>query len=221
MTNPNASAPTPLPLDLAASVPLRQPFGPTSALVVERLEKYKRHCEILRQIHSNKAFKYKTRADLHNVVLIVVSAFATFLGFTGLARIRDILKPLFDTRAEVFELIFNSLVFLILALTILNLVFRFQEKAGDHNRGIVQLTGLIRDLDDLVLFSTSIRAPRRLIREIRQRYKSITESLPPSTDKEFFRSKEDFLRKRKRSDAISSGQPSESLWKKLKNALGK
>jgi hypothetical protein len=193
----------------------------TLVALSERLENYKRHCEILRQIHSNKAARYKRRADVHSLLLTGVSAFATFLGFTGVSRLFALLGQKLGWSLAAFEFAFNSMVFLILALTILNLVFRFHERAAEHNRAIVQLTGLIRDLDDQLLVVGSVRAPIRLLREVRQRYKSITESLPASTDREFFKSKLDYLEKRRRSLAISRGEEPVSKWNLIKRLFGK
>jgi len=172
---------------------------------LERLEAYKRFAEILRQIHSNKAFIYKRWDDGQNIVTVVVAAFLTFVGFMGTSRLHDLLALRVEVPVIVIEAIFNTLVFCVLAVVILNLIFRFSEKAAAHNRAIVILTGFVRDVDDLIkmqLFDDE-DIPH-LLHEVRERYKSITEILPPSTDKEFLKSKRDYVRKKEKSAEIET-----------------
>src|SRR5881628_2312802 len=106
---------------------------------LERLEAYKRFAEILRQIHSNKAFINKRRDDIQNVVTVVVAAFLTFVGFMGTTRLHDLFALFVEVPLLVIESVFNTLVFCVLAVVILNLIFRFNEKAAAHNRAIVIL----------------------------------------------------------------------------------
>ena len=172
---------------------------------VERLEAYRRLAEILRQIHSNKAFTNKRRDDAQNMVTVVVAAFLTFVGFMGTARLHDLFALVVNIPAILIESVFNTLVFCVLAVVILNLIFRFNEKAAAHNRAIVILTGFIRDLDDLLKMKTFKDDDiEHLLHEIRERYKSITEILPPSTDDDFLKSKQDYIAKKQKSADIET-----------------
>jgi len=127
-----------------------EPPSETHTRFLDRLESYKRFAEILRQIHSNKAFAYKRWDDRQNIVTVVLAAFLTFVGFTGTTRLHDLVGLVRPIPMILIESVFNTLVFCVLAVVILNLIFRFAEKAVSHNRAIVILTGFIRDVDDLL-----------------------------------------------------------------------
>lgn len=178
--------------------------------LLQRLDKYKRDSELLRQIHSNKAFKYSRYHGVLDICTVIVSTLLTFLGFTGTDRMMALVQDLgwTDVPSEVFTFSFNTSVFLILVLIILNLVFRFQDKALSHNRAIVILTGFRRDVDDLLqMQSFKNEEIDTILREVRERYKMITEILPPSTDKEFLQSKRDYMQKKRLSQAIGGEEP--------------
>lgn len=182
---------------------MQDPGGSIRDRFLERLASYKRFAEILRQIHSNKAFTNKRRDDIQNVVTVVVAAFLTFVGFMGTVRLRDLFAFVVNVPLIVLESVYNTLVFSVLAVVILNLIFRFNEKAAAHNRAIVILTGFIRDIDDLLKMEAFREDDvEHLLHEIRERYKSITEILPASSDKEFLKSKEDYIAKKKKSAEI-------------------
>ena len=87
----------------------------------------------------------------------------------------------------------------------MNLVYRFGAKSMEHNRAIVVLTGYIRDLEDMIKLQNFDDAQGvELVDAMRERYKMITETLPPSTDKEFYRSKMDLMFKNTKSKNIEN-----------------
>ena len=62
---------------------------PSREMIVERLVEYNRISKILRQIHSDKSFKFKRLDERLSVLFIVITALLTFLGFTGIEKYTD------------------------------------------------------------------------------------------------------------------------------------
>ena len=178
---------------------------PSREMIVERLVEYNRISKILRQIDSNKSFKFKRLDERLSVLFIVITALLTFLGFTGIEKIHGLIPAIAPVSLVHLAFAFNSLIFLILLLVILNLVYRFGAKSMGHNRAIVVLTGYIRDLEDMIKLQNFYDAQGvELVDAMRERYKMITETLPPSTDKEFYRSKMDLMFKNTKSKNIEN-----------------
>nr|WP_320022762.1 nucleotidyltransferase family protein [uncultured Draconibacterium sp.] len=166
-------------------------------LFFERLEKYKKNAEILRQIHSNKGKNKHTLANWHLTVTLILSAIISFIGFMGIKKLSNLFDPNSLISLDFLEFIYNSAVFLILILIIVELIFNFKNSSNQHYKSITILTGFIRDVDDLLkLQNFNDSEIDGLINSIRERYKLITEILPPSTDKEFLKSKIDYRNKK-------------------------
>ena len=112
-------------------------------ILIDRLGEYKRRSEILRQIHSDKAFRYQRYSNIQSLFGIVVSASVTFLGFMGIDTIYNLIQPFTSIRKEWVDFTFNILLLSILIIIVINLIYRFHEKSATHNRSIVILTGFI------------------------------------------------------------------------------
>jgi hypothetical protein len=166
-------------------------------LFIQRLEKYKKNSEILRQIHSNKAIRKHRYAIVHLSTTLILTAIVSFIGFMGIDKFSKLIDPNNTFKFEWVEFIFNVSVFGILVLIILELIFNFKDMSHLHNKSINILTGFIRDIDDLLnLQNFNDEDIDQLIYSTRERYKLIAEILPPSTDKEFIKSKKDYVNKK-------------------------
>jgi len=164
---------------------------------IKMLNNYIEDAKILRQIHQNKTFRNKKFNTRHTVITIIISSFLSLLGFRGLESIRQVFNLTKEHQIRALEFVFSILIFLFFILAILKLVFRFEEKYNHHSRSVVILSGFIRDIKDIILMNEfEERQFKNINKEIRERYKMITEILPPSSDKEHRIAKEDYFKKK-------------------------
>ncbi len=169
---------------------------------------YRKGAEVLRRIHSHKLSLMTRRSNGSKIVLIVASAMLTFAGFTGIDRIHDELSKLVSISTGTVEFGFNLLLLAVLVLVIVDLVYRFGDHAAAHHRSIVVLAGFIRGLDDILdQPMPSGRAGEDLLLSIHERYRLVTEVLPPSTDEEYLAAKEAFQKKEARKAEIEGRTP--------------
>jgi hypothetical protein len=91
---------------------------------------------------------------------------------------------------------FNIAVLIVLAFTVVHLIFRPLERAFEHNRSVIVLSGFIRDLDDYIQpdrFSQS--EINLLLPQINARYKVILDLMPKHSDKNFLKAKANLQKK--------------------------
>lgn len=182
---------------------------------------YRKGAEVLRRIHSHKLSLMTQRSNQSKIVLIVASALLTFAGFTGIDRIHAELSKLISISTGTVEFAFNLLLLAVLILVIVDLVYRFGDRAAAHHRSIVVLAGFIRGLDDILDQPVpSGLAGRELLVSIHERYRLVTEVLPPSTDEEYLAAKDAFQKKEARkaeidgrADTHTAVFPSETDWR--------
>ncbi|GIH05026.1 hypothetical protein Rhe02_30930 [Rhizocola hellebori] len=136
---------------------------------------------------------------------MIAAAATAFFAFLGFDKIHNQLKGLWNVSEQAVELSYNTLVLVVLIATIANLIYRLPERAAEHHRAIHSLTAFIRDAEDTVELADAglVCLTTADLEKIRERYKGMTSSLPPSTDKEFLRSKKDYAAKRRSSAAIN------------------
>lgn len=155
-----------------------------------RVLDYRKKAVRLRHIHSLKLTRYTRLATLTTTLLVVLSASVTFLGFSGLTRLRSYARWVIPhISATGTEFLFNILLLLVVVLVILDLVFRFRERATARNHAVVMLANFVNEIDDELEQATSEGPLKEFARVTAARYQVMTEFLPPNTDKEYRRSK--------------------------------
>lgn len=170
-----------------------------------------KHAEYLRQINSNKAFSCQRKARWMTIATVAVAAAVAFVGFAGTDELRQQLNGPLGWSQQAVDLSYNSLVLVVLLLTIVSLVYRLPERAVLHEDAIRSLTEFIRPFDAVV---RAVEAGARSLTlldsiEAEQRYLMMTKMLPPSTDKEFLNAKRDYAMKRKKSKLTETYAPQE------------
>jgi hypothetical protein len=174
------------PVAVAPAPPANPDGSPAHARALE----YRKKAARLRHIHSLKLTRYRRLANFTTALLVALSATVTFFGFSGLTRLRSYARWLIPhISATGTEFMFNVLLLLVVVLVILDLVYRFGERASAHNHAVVMLANFVNDLDDRLEGAPSDEAMEELLRVIAARYEVMTEFLPPNTDKEYHRSK--------------------------------
>ncbi|AFA49868.1 nucleotidyltransferase family protein [Acetobacterium woodii] len=163
----------------------------------ERLQNYKHKCNVLKQIQSNKALFNRRLNNIQNFITVFVSAFITFIGFSGVDKIKEYIELVFvDRLVDInnIQMIYNILVFVLFLVVIFHLVFQFNSKQTDAEKAVSLLSSLINEIDDL-LGNTRIQSNNNLVETIRYKYVTITQIIPSNTDREFLKAKKSLDRK--------------------------
>jgi uncharacterized protein len=186
-----------------------QPVGnadedPSAQGVRASLRGYRKGAEVLRKIHSYKLSLTTRRANRSKVRLVVASSALTFVGFVGIDTIDSQVSKAHDVSRGTVEFGFNLMLLAVLVLVIVDLVYRFGERASEHQRSVVVLAAFIRGLDDILEQPVaSGQAGRDLLANIHEQYRLVTEILPPSTDEEYLAAKEVYRKKEERNAEIT------------------
>ncbi len=161
------------------------------------LESYLRSASTLRDIHSLKLSRTRRYAEWLKFGLIALSTVATCVGFIGIADIAD------DTgiSESTVNLVFNVVLLLLLLVVIWELAWRQGDRAHEHQRALVVLTGFIHDLENQLRQPTN-HGDIELVERFGERHELIIEILPPHTDADYLASKKAAARKELKKAAI-------------------
>jgi uncharacterized protein len=162
------------------------------------------NCNLLRQIHSNRMNTFQSADVFVTTGTIVIAALLTFMGFSGLDKITKFINGyVYSVSADLVEFSFNMIVFLVLLFTILNISFQFKEKSFRHWRAINLITDFVTDIDTIMAASSFSEAElEKHMLLLTSQYKHITDVLPPSSDRDYFRAKR-MMAKRTKSEENS------------------
>lgn len=185
-----------------------------SAALVTRIRRYLRQAEILRQIHSDKAFRAERASRWYAIFTVLVAAVLTLLGFAGPERLVEVFAPSWKINVDVLQAALNWAILAIVVLTVLALIYRFDERRAVHHRSIEKLTEFIRDVDDLAELAAAGQGTLSTadLDRVRERYKGIAATLPPSTDREYIKSKKRYVKKEARSAALARAIAPATAW---------
>lgn len=184
----------------------------------ELLKDYRSSCEYLKQICSNKANKYYrynnylTRGTLIATIVLSAVAFASKktiikICFFDADFINDANKM--QEITLIYDFIFNMIVVLILILSVINLICRFQEKSTDYFHTVTTLSSMIRDIDNLLKIELNTDQFIADFNIIKIKYNTILDYLPSHTDNDFIKAKYNIKVKKEISELIKN----ESVWK--------
>lgn len=136
-------------------------------------------------ISGDKAEPSKPRAS---TVAIPTSSVASAPAEIG-KSIDSAPRPNSFFRKATFDFWFNVSVLLLFVASLLNLIFRWKERYNAHFGGVVKLRQFIGWLDEMTLLGNSLIHADRL-KQIRHRYESIVDLLPPNSDGDYVRAKQ-------------------------------
>lgn len=157
--------------------------------------------KVIRTIHSNKARKYSSYNFYYLIVTIIVAVIVTFIGFSGAQTIANFFsKSPTQTDGENVKLIMDLMTLSILVITILGLIFRFEQKGNEHNNSVVRLTEFISLVEFNYLSETNQTATTFNGSDINlyaEKYKSIINSLPATKDSDYYTALKTIKRKKR------------------------
>lgn len=171
--------------------------------MVERLKEYRKKCNVLKQIQSDKALFYRHLNAVQNFSTVFVATFITFIGFSGTAKINGYVNFMFSIANDdltIVEMMYNGLVFILFLCIIFHLVFQFTSKQAASENAVSLLSVLINEIDDIIEKTSSSEA----IDIVRYKYATISSIIPPNTDREYLKAKKRLGKKEKISNSIEN-----------------
>lgn len=162
---------------------------------MDRLFDYQRKCIVLKQIQSNKVNLYRIFGNIQKFLTVFVSAFITFLGFSGTDKISKYIQELFKINISLIsiELIFNLLIFILFLSTLTHLLFQFDNKQKDAEKSIILLTALQNEIENYQ--NNFNESSKSSINVVAEKYEQLIHTLPSNSDRDFLRAKKDLKRK--------------------------
>lgn len=183
-----------------------------------QLISYRSACEYLKQICSNKANKYYrynnylTRGTLIATIILSAVAFASKETIIKICYLNHDLNNDLNKIQEItpiYDFIFNLIVLLILILSVVNLICKFQEKSTDYFHTITTLSSLIREINSLLSIELDQDRFIAKFHTIKIKYETIMDYLPSHTDDDFIKAKYNIKVKNEIGELIKN----ESIWK--------
>jgi hypothetical protein len=138
----------------------------------------------LREIHSLKLTEAARRARVTTFTLIALTTVATCLAFFGIDRLAQDL----NLSTELVNAALDLFLLGLLIAVIVELSWRFTDRASEHQRAIVVLTSFIRDLENRLRQPVELDDDE-LVDRFSERHGLIIEILPAHTDRDYLRAK--------------------------------
>ncbi len=175
------------------------------------LEEYKSSCEYLKQICSNKANKYYKYNKFFTTVTIIASIVLSSIAFAGKETILMFYSTLTDNNetniqglTSGYDIGYNMIVLFIVILSIINILYKFQERSTDYFQTVTALSSMIRDIDNLQKSCIDDKIFSEEFNIIKIKYNTMLNYLPPHTDKDFIRAKYKLKIKKEISEQIKN-----------------
>lgn len=183
----------------------------------ELLNDYLSSCTYLKQICSNKANKYYrynnylTRGTLIATIILSAVAFANKRTIINICTNNSLFNDVNNTQeiTEAVDFFFNTIVLLILILSIINLICKFQEKSTEYFRTVTTLSSLIREINSLLKIEDDQDEFIKKFNIIKIKYDTIMDYLPSHTDNDFIKAKYNIEVKKEISNLIKN----KSIWR--------
>lgn len=171
---------------------------------MDRLYDYQRKCIVLKQIQSNKVNFYKALGNVQKFLTVFVSAFITFLGFSGTEKISKYIQVLFKTDVSLItlELVFNTLIFILFLSTLTHLLFQFDTKQKDAEKSIILLTTLQNEIEN---YQKDFKDENSsYVNVVAEKYEQLIHTLPSNSDKDFIKAKKSLQKKEKEKSKLNN-----------------
>jgi uncharacterized protein len=187
----------------------------TPRTTLEVIERMIRHSEYLRQINSNQAHRSAQSQRAVSWITIAFGAVVTFIAFIGSERLRAQLGEVGWVIPQAgIDITMNVLVLAIVVLSIGALIVPFGERAVEHRNAIRRLTEFIGIQGDRVRAARAgeISLTSADALQVRSEYLLMVSPLPSTTDKQFFRARADFEKKKRTSPVRVAEEESSSRY---------
>ncbi|WP_312788924.1 SLATT domain-containing protein [Sphingobacterium sp.] len=172
------------------------------------LNDYIKVCKYLKQINSNKAKRNSIYNNWLTIITLIFTVILTALAFID----KKVFTTFFteegnnsDKIKEIIELCFNGTSLVILILTLINLLYGFQQRSSNYFNSVITLSSVIREIENLIRSIKNNESDfHEKFRIIETKYNVILEYLPQHSDKDFLKAKYDLKVKDKLSEKIKN-----------------
>ena len=114
-----------------------------------QINKYIKTCNYIKQINSDKARRYKRYYNILMISTLISTIILAAIGFGDINTFSGLLQ----LDPNIYNFLFNISGLIVLILSILNLLFRFQEKSIAHYNVVTKLASLIREMESILLYN--------------------------------------------------------------------
>ena len=176
------------------------------------IKRYKHKAQLLRQIHSDQYSIYQSRSNLLNAGCIILATLITVISVANISDFLYFLYVYFETIIDinfgknVFSGAIALLSFMVLFMSLADLILGWRNKYMNHGSGVKLLTSFITATNEVetLIENDSLEDEQAKIKieEMKKRYELIGEFLPLTPDQEFLNSKQKYLIKRKLSEEL-------------------
>ncbi|KAA6337232.1 hypothetical protein EZS27_014672 [termite gut metagenome] len=180
---------------------------------IKVLKSHKTTCVYLKQINSNKAnkyMKYNNRLTYITLIFAVILSAIAFIDKNFIIDLFSLNKYIVNNsnQIKIIDLCFNGLALLVLILTLINLLCRFQEKSSIYFHTVITLSSMIGDIN--LLLNIEIEDDEVKFLEkfnlVVAKYNGMSDYLPQHTDNDFLKAKYDTKIKRELSNLIKENR---------------
>ncbi len=176
------------------------------------IKRYKHKAHLLRQIHSDLYLKYQRRSNLLNAASIILATIITIISVANITNFINFLNYYLslnidvDFASGIFSGAITLFAFIVLFISLTDLLLGWRNKYSNHESGVRLLTGFITSANEMEEMiennSLEIEQAKIKIEEMKNRYILINEMLPLIPDQDFLNSKQKYLIKRKISERM-------------------
>jgi hypothetical protein len=176
------------------------------------IKRYKHKAHLLRQIHSDLYIKYQRRSNLLNAASIILATIITIISVANVTNLINFLNNYFSIHVDtnftnsVFSGSITFFAFIVLFISLADLLLDWRNKYTSHESGVRLLTGFITSVNEMEEMienkSIDVEQIKIQIEEIKNRYILIGEMLPLLPDQDFINSKQKYIIKRSISEKL-------------------
>lgn len=181
---------------------------------IEVLKNYKKSCLYMKQINSNKANRYSRYNNILTYTTLIFTVILSAIAFIDKKMIVSLFKSnnycssaTDIVQADIINLCLSGLALFVLILTLINLLYRFQERSSIYFQTVTTLASISRDIEailnikeeDDVKFLDAFNI-------IKAKYNITMDYLPQHTDKEFIKAKYDIKLKEEISSFVKKNK---------------
>lgn len=181
---------------------------------IEVLKNYKKSCLYMKQINSNKANRYSKYNNILTYTTLIFTVILSAIAFIDKKMIVSLFKSNNDcsfatdiVQADIINLCLSGLALFVLILTLINLLYRFQERSSIYFQTVTTLASISRDIEAILNIKEEDDGKfLDAFNIIKAKYNITMDYLPQHTDKEFIKAKYDIKLKEEISSFVKKNK---------------
>lgn len=168
----------------------------------------------MKQINSNKANRYSKYNNILTYTTLIFTVILSAIAFIDKKMIVSLFKSNNDcsfatdiVQADIINLCLSGLALFVLILTLINLLYRFQERSSIYFQTVTTLASISRDIEAILNIKEEDDGKfLDAFNIIKAKYNITMDYLPQHTDKEFIKAKYDIKLKEEISSFVKKNK---------------